>query len=465
MRERPNIVMIVTDQERYDVVGANGSAVCRTPHLDELASSGTRFTQAFTPAALCSPSRASMLTGLLPHSHGILNNTHGPDALRRDLDREITTFPELLAKDGYRCGFVGKWHAGWEEGPTERGFHDSFAQRYDVDQAEQDRSLLNPITARFQHDEMTIAGIDTRPIEETEAFRETSRAIELLQSYATTDSPFLLRIDYEGPHHPYMPPEPYASMYDPVSIAPWPNFEDELTTKPHAQFRLREQRGVDGFEQWKDWQQIVALYFGFVTFIDSQIGRLCEAIDDLGLTNETVIIHTSDHGDMTGSHGGQFNKGPLMYDELYRVPLIIKDPQARRSVVNELVMTLDLMPTVLELAGLPVPDGIHARSLLPIIRNESPTGDDARDSVFAEFHGDEWGLISQRMVRTREAKYVYTPHGEDELYDLNEDPFEMRNLAGLPEAETLETKMRQLTIRWMQETNDPLFGWARRILP
>jgi arylsulfatase A-like enzyme len=458
----PNVLMIVTDQERYDVLGRNGSPICRTPYLDRLADDGVRFETCIVPTAICSPSRASLLTGLYPHGHGVLNNTHGDDALMTELAPEIPTFPELLHDAGYRLGFVGKWHVGRTQGPESRGFHDVVAQPYDVATAEDERALRDPIYARFPRGRLMIAGVDPRPVEMTETHCDADAAIALLERYAGDGEPFCLRLDFEGPHHPYMPPEPYASMYDPLDIPPWPNFEDDLTRKPEAQRRLLEQRGVTGLA-WRDWQPIVARYFGFTTFIDAEIGRVLAALDRLGLRGRTVVIHTADHGDMTGSHGGQFNKGPLMYDEIYRVPLIVRYPPLvpPGGICRTPVGSLALMPTILELAGVPRPPGLHAESLVASLAD--PESAPVEGAAFAEYHGEEWGLYSQRMIRTAETKYVYSPHGSDELYDLAADPHELTNLIDDSAHSGLLAALRERLRRWMTETGDPLARWMGRL--
>jgi arylsulfatase A-like enzyme len=464
----PNILMIVTDQERIDVLGSYGSPICETPNLDQLAAEGVRFETCVTPTAICSPSRASMLTGLFPHGHGILNNTHEPDALRTQLPTDIATFPELLRDAGYRLGFVGKWHVGRQE-PTSRGFHDTASVPDDVVATAGQPAIVptepvlrDPIYAEYPHGRLLIAGVDPRPIEETETRADADGAIDLLERYAALDAPFCLRLDFEGPHHPYMPPEPFASMYDAAVIPPWPNFEDPTSNKPAAQRRLIEQRGVSGWT-WADWRPAVARYFGFMSFIDDEIGRVLRALDRLGLHDSTVVIHTTDHGDMTGSHGGQFNKGPLMYDEIYRVPLIVSDP--RRGVVGVCrapVSTVAVMPTILELAGLPRPPGLHVASLASMLADPGAAPVDG--AAFAEYHGEEWGLYSQRMVRTVGAKYVYSPHGTDELYDLTADPHELLNLIDDPSSAALLAELRTRLITWMTDTDDPLALWARRLL-
>lgn len=463
-KSAPNIIMIVTDQERYDILGCNGSKVCQTPNLDGLAERGVRFEHAFTPTALCSPARASLLTGLFPHSHGVLNNVHDDPAIATELDTSHPTWAKTLRETGYRLGYVGKWHVGRSFGPDRHHFHDDLADKYDVALAESDRLLNDVHEATFAEATMQIAGVDPRPVEETDTHLDTDRAIELLSSYTDLDSPFLLRVDYEGPHHPYMPPEPFASLYDPADIAPWENFIDDDPRKPAAQARLLRQRGVEGMT-WQEWQPIIALYYGFMTFIDSEIGRLFTALDDLGLADNTIVIHTSDHGDMTGSHGGQFNKGPIMYDELYRVPLIVAEPgtAVAGATCSEMVSTADLMPTIIELADAELPSPVHGQSLVPLLADTSPVGA-GRNSVLCEYHGDEWGLYSQRMVRTREAKLVYSPHGSDELYDLVADPHELTNLIDDEAASPLQNELEGLLLDWMQRTDDPLYHWASRLL-
>jgi arylsulfatase A-like enzyme len=463
---RPNVLMIVSDQERADVLGCYGGP-CRTPAIDALAADGVRFETCLAPSAICSPTRASFLTGLYPHGHGILNNVHEPDALRVELPAGTVTYPELLRDAGYRLGYVGKWHAG-RGGPEARGFHDVVmapdvvAGANDEAVVEAEPELAEPVYARYPHGRLLIAGIDPRSPESTETRRDSDAAIRLLRQYAGLDQPFCIRLDFEGPHHPYMPPEDYAAWYETGAIPPWPNFADDASTKPAAQGRLIEQRGVVGWT-WADWQPVVARYFGFVSFIDAEIGRVLDAVDELGLRETTVVIHTADHGDMTGSHGGQFNKGPLMYDEICRVPLIVRDPRsAARGVSRGLVGSPALMPTILELAGVPVPPGRHVSSLVPWIAD--PTAAPDGDAAFAEYHGDEWGLYSMRMIRTRTAKYVYSPHGTDELYDLESDPHELVNRVDDPSYLGLRDELRVRLRTWMIETDDPLALWARRVL-
>ena len=481
---RPNILLIVSDQERADVLGCYGSPWGNTPNLDSLAAEGVRFEACIAPTPICSPTRASLLTGLYPHGHGILNNTHEPDAIRTELPLDIPTFPRLLNDAGYRLGYVGKWHIG-RRPPEDYGFHDVVSMHQDIVAGTSEESLVagepaleDPVFARYPRGRLLIAGIDPRPVEETETRRDGDATIGLLERYAGAPEPFFLRVDFEGPHHPYMPPRRFASLYDPAAIPPWPNFEDNRSPKPTAQARLLEQRGVAGWS-WSDWQPVVARYLEFVAFMDSEIGRILDAVDRLGLGDTTVVVHTADHGDMTGSHGGQFNKGPLMYEEVCRVPLLVRHPWAGTGVRREPVGSPALMPTILDLAGVPLPDGLHVESLLPELAAEDPgarTGaataqaaaaaadEPASRAAFAEYSGEEWGLYTMRMIRTATAKYVYSPHGMDELYDLQADPHELLNLVDDPAAGPLRRDLREQLREWMIRTRDPLALWASRVL-
>jgi arylsulfatase A-like enzyme len=330
----------------------------------------------------------------------------------------------------------------------------------DVESVADGTQLRDPIFAHYPRGRLLVAGVDPRPADQTETHADADAAIGLLSRYAEMEMPFCLRVDFEAPHHPYAPPEPYASRYDPAAIPAWPNFDEDLSSKPAAQGRLLQQRGVVGWT-WREWRKMVARYFAFVTFLDAEIGRILDALDRLGLVDTTVVFATADHGDMTGSHGGQFNKGPLLYDEVCRIPLIAKGPGVAQSGIHRgLVGSLAIMPTVLDLAGVSAPETLHVESLKPALGSPQET---AVDAAFAEYHGDEWGLYSMRMIRTAAAKYVYSPHGSDELYDLEADPHELRNLISDASAGHLLDDLRERLMAWMIRTHDPLALWAHRL--
>jgi arylsulfatase A-like enzyme len=468
---RENVLLLLTDQERYDVTAPDGPAV-ETPNFDRLAGEGVRFTRAYTPIGICSSARASLLTGQYPHTHGLLNNCHGPDAVRRNLSREHETFGEILDGAGYANSYAGKWHVGQDRTPADFGFEtlvgtgpsvdDDAFERYQRERGvdPDDETLSETLFADHGGDDVLVAAKTDLPPEATRTYFLAERTIDRLERLAEGGGPFFHRTDFPGPHHPYVVPEPYASMYDPEDVDPWPNYAETFEGKPTLHRQFVAARGVDGFE-WEQWAAAVAKYFGVVTFIDEQVGRVLDAMDRLGLADETVTVHTADHGDFTGSHR-QFNKGPLMYDEVYRIPLVVRWPGVTEGgrECDALVSLLDLMPTFVELADETPPSDVAGRSLLPVLRGERPS--EWRDVVVAEYHGDEFGLYSQRLVRGDRYKYVYNAFGRDELYDLRADPGELNNLAAHPEyAETVRDLRGGLT-DWMRSTADPIADWTER---
>jgi arylsulfatase A-like enzyme len=466
---RPNILLLLTDQERADLVDPDGLPV-ETPNVDRLRDAGTWFDRAYTPTSICTSARASLLTGLYPHAHGLINNSHEADAVRTELPEDLPTFGESLADAGYENGYVGKWHVG-RRGPDPFGFeyaggsdhfHDDLDDRYDRYRdslgvgAER---IEEPVYAAVGDEEMLVSGTTSLPPEATRTYFLAELTVEAIERRAASDddAPFFHRTDFYGPHHPYVVPEPYASMYDPDDVDPWPSYAETFDGKPRAHDEYRRYRGVDGFD-WETWAEVVAKYFGFATFIDDQIGRILDALEESGLDEETVVVHTSDHGDFAGSHR-QFNKGPLMYEQTYRIPLVVRHPTEETvSETDAFVHLHDLMPTFLDWADVAVPDGLHARSLVSVLSEGTPDG--WRDSAYAQYHGDEFGLYSQRMVRTDRYKFVYNGPDTNELYDLEDDPHELHNLADHPHYEGARREMRDRLVRWMDDVDDPLGRWA-----
>ena len=472
MPARPNVLLLLTDQERADLVAPDSLPV-ETPNIDRLRDEGMWFDSAYTPTSICTSARASLLTGLYPHAHGLLNNSHEADAIRTDLP-ELPTVGELLDSGGYTNTYIGKWHVSHERGPGDFGFryfggsdhhHDNFEVAFEHYRESNDiivpeAAVENKIYAGEGENRTLIAGTDPVPVESSRPYFLAELTIDALERWVDGDreGPFFHRTDFLGPHHPYIIPEPYASMYDPSEIEPWGNFAETFDGKPRVHEQYLQYRGVDGFD-WETWSHVVANYFGFMTLIDDQIGRILDALDEFGMAGETVVVHTSDHGDLTGSHR-LFNKGPMMYEETYRIPLIVRwpgvvEPGSRSS---EFVRFHDLMPTLLEWADCEIPDGLHARSIDPLLKREAP--DDWPASTYAQYHGDEFGLYSQRMVRTDQYKFIYNGPDRNELYDLDADPHELQNLVDHPEYVDVRQEMAQQLTDWMDRVDDSLRGWV-----
>lgn len=304
-------------------------------------------------------------------------------------------------------------------------------------------------------------GRERVPLEATAPAYLVERGLGLLDEWSADDDPFFLTLSFIGPHWPHTLPEPYWSMYDPDAVQPWPSFDDDFAGKPGAQRKSMVHHGVDAWT-WADWAPVVSTYFGSVSFHDELVGRFLRGLTERGLDDDTVVVFTADHGDMTGSHR-QFNKGPYMYEDLYRVPMMVRWPGVTEpgSVVDDFASPMDLLPTLLPAAGVTPPDGLDGVDLGPALRGEASPH--ARDGFFAEFSGTEFGLYSQRMLRTERWKLVYNAWDIDELYDLDADPWELHNLAGDPAHAEVRRDLEARLWRWMHDT-DPLAGPAANFL-
>ena len=450
---QPNVILFMTDQLRRDALGCYGNRICQTPNLDRLVKDGAVFDNAFTVSPVCSPARASLMTGLYPHNHGVMINTHIAPAWNRGLSPETPTFSAILKQAGYSLDYVGKWHVHQDLDPCAFGF-----DRYEMVGGRGADILPGSETVvTFQNGtSFALAATDTRPEEETPIWQRTRRAIAMMSERAAEDTPFFLRIDVPEPHFPCVPPEQYASMYDPVDIPAWDNFDDRRADKPRGHLRKRQEWNLEG-KDWGWWSGIVAKYYGMVTLIDKCVGQMLAAIDDLDIADETIFVFCTDHGDAMGSHG-HFEKAGTMYDEIFRIPLLATGPREwiAPGAVDAFVRSLDLMPTFVEWGGGAVPEGIDGKSLAPWMRGEDVP--DWPDSVYCESHGEVWGYHSQRMVRTGRWKYVYDAHSTDELYDLREDPAELVNRIDDPSCAEELREMKARLLGWNDATHD-MFQW------
>jgi len=305
---RPNILFILPDQLRRDVLGAYGSQVCRTPHLDSLAAGGVRCAMAYTPCGLCSPTRASLLTGKYPHNHGLLTNIHDQHTLV-GMPTDHPTWSQRLRDGGYRTGYIGKWHVSYSQGPGDYGFEDVLPDHEGLGDYRRERGLRVGETADLiatslpMGEVRPLAGTYTGDLEGFSDFYLCVRGREFLRRFAdeskASGRPFCLRVDFPGPHLPNIIPEPYASMYDPAAVPLWGNSGDSLEGKPTVLRRLRHAWGTDRLNP-QQWRQIIARYFGHVSLIDDLIGQLLAELDESGLSDNTLVIVSADHGDNAG---------------------------------------------------------------------------------------------------------------------------------------------------------------------
>lgn len=453
MQNQPNIVLIVTDQQRRDTIGAYGSTIAQTPNIDRLAAQGMTFDYAFTPCGLCSPTRSSLLTGVYPHTHQVLTNVR-LHPVRTQLEPEADILSGGLRQMGYRLGYAGKWHVHADKDPTAYGF-----ERYVSlgDYAAYRRELGVPFPPESNNYNAPTSGVDPIAVEHSRPAFLSDSVIRMIEDFCgDKHHPFFVRLDFHGPHMPMVIPEPYASLYDPATIPPHPNFDDPLTGKPAVQRTKRQHWGTESMT-WQDWQPLLARYFGEVTLIDAQIGRVLDKLVDLGIEKDTVVIFITDHGDTMGAHK-IWNKDYTMYDEIYRVPFIVRWPGVTQpgSRCNTYVHhCLDLTPTLLKIAGAEVPEGLDGQTLLPLLHGQ----DQNRErEAFCQFHGSHMGLYTMRMLQTDRFKYVLHVNDIDELYDHDIDPYELHNMADDPRYADDVRELRHRMVDWMARTKDHLYN-------
>jgi arylsulfatase A-like enzyme len=287
-----------------------------------------------------------------------------------------------------------------------------------------------------------------------------AQTIAVLEGAARRQTPFFIRWDSSEPHLPNIVPEPYASLYPPSAVVAWPSFPDPLTGKPYMQAQQRRTWEVDTWT-WENWAPIVARYLGEISLLDAQMERVLDALERLGLAGNTLVIYSTDHGDLCGGHG-MVDKHYVMYDDVVRVPLIARWPDriVPGCTCDAFVShSIDLASTFCDVAGAEIPATFRGQSLLPLFAGSQENG---RDDIFSVYHGNQFGLYSQRMVRDRRWKYVWNATAEDELYDLETDPGEVLNRATDRACTDELARLRRRVVAWMETTRDPLLnGWTR----
>jgi arylsulfatase A-like enzyme len=472
--ERPNILFILSDQYRADCLGFKGvHQHIQTPNLDRLAANGVSFDRAVSPAPICGPARCSMFTGLYPHqARGILQeeNLGARDEMEVGVERDMmintTSLREpphltrLLEGQGYNLGYAGKWHLGedalgiWfpKHRGSRHGEYEEWLQQEGLPESGWPRKDTEVRTHRLPH--MTNPRTKPSTVDAGQGNDAwiTDIAIEFLREQPR-DQPFFLVCGLNGPHPPFVVPEPFYSMYDPAAMHQPANFgptQGEPLCKDQSFYRrVFEDHGED----WSPWQKSVAVYHGFCSYIDHQVGRLLTALDDQGVLNETVVVFASDHGEMLGQHG-LWHKMQA-YEEALRVPLIFSAPWLHAGVRSDaLASLLDLPSTFLGLAHVDVPEVYEGEDLSGLLRGEREELE--RSYVFSEqeplgpFHQEaDW-----RMVADQQWKYVWNYGDIDELYDMVTDPYETVNLAGDPAHTDRKTELRGVLSRWMVRTGD-----------
>ena len=482
MAKQPNVVVLMSDQQRLDTVSCYGlNEVCRTPHIDALAARGIRFDSAFTPTAICSPARASFYTGLYPHKHGVTAN----GLCLREGVRGVNHY---LDEAGYRCGYAGKWHVDEQTGPTGYGFYGKDFLGYSFPGGDllpglqfggklrshnhyadylKERGFDPPPTVshRFvgtnpSNQAQEMFALHEGPVESCIEYFVAEEAKRVLDEVATGEEPFFLWANFWGPHSPSLVPEPYFSMYDPKAIPEHPGYAETFEKKPYRQQLIEKLWGLGDYG-WEGFQEIAARYFGHCTLIDDMVGRVVAHLEQLGVLDDTIIVYTADHGDCLGAHK-LIEKGEFMYDEIYRIPLVIAHPdcEAPGTACDEFVYLHEIMLSSLDAAGLDVPADLDGQSFLPAM--EGRPFANGREEVYCVFDR-HFTVANQRMVRTRTHQFTFNSGDPGELYDLQRDPYQLDNVYGDPAYEAVRQDLLGRMDRYMEELGDPLRGWFGRI--
>ncbi|MBB6730176.1 sulfatase-like hydrolase/transferase [Cohnella zeiphila] len=456
---KPNLLLITADQLRYDCVGYSRMYPVRTPNLDRLAEGGIAFTHAYSHAPVCCPARQSLLHGRRPETFGALWN-FGAFLPVGSLRPEHYAWPRTLAENGYVSAFLGKWGVHPELDATSFGY-DSYLGEGEYKAFLKERYPDVRFAAGFFGEDNPV------PVEDSGTHWLADRAIETIGRLAATGSPWHAAVHFAEPHLPCRPSGRFAAMYDPADVPEWAGFRDTFEGKPYIQKQQLYSWGVENFE-WKDWAPVVARYYGMISQLDEAVGRIVAALEESGQADNTIVAFTADHGDLCGSHR-MMDKHYVLYDDVVRVPLLLRLPGTRQGVRCDRFVynLLDLPPTLLELLGLEAeaPANLQGRSLVPLLA-DGETASEWRDAVVAAYNGQQFGLYTQRMIRTERWKYVWNLTDTDELYDLEADPGELTNRIGEPEHAALVAELRVRLFELLERDEDPAVGneWTRRQL-
>ena len=440
---RPNILFILTDDQGYWAMGCAGNAEIHTPNLDRLAATGIRFEHFFCASPVCSPARATLLTGRIPSQHGIQDFLRAGNTTLEGKDVEPieylagqTAYTDLLAAQGYSCALSGKWHMGASHIPQK-----SFAF-WDVHATGAGPYYHAPMIrdGQIYHEPRYVSDLIT------------DNALGYLEQQNHKEAPFCLHVHYTAPHAPWMREEHPDDLWDDYyENCPFASVPDEPLH--HEQLHKEEQMGTTAEMRRK----VLAGYFAAVTAMDRNVGRLLDWLEEHGLRENTLVFFTSDNG-MSMGHHGIYGKGngtfpPNMYDTAVKVPTLASRPGhlPEGHVCEALLSHYDWMPTLLDYLGMENLDAdkLPGRSFARLLRGEESIADDEAVVVY-----DEYGPT--RMIREREWKYIHRyPFGPHELYHLAEDPGETTNLVEAPEHRETRERLRAELEAWFVRYVDP----------
>ncbi len=409
-KKRPNVLFLFSDQEREDVP----RELLHLPQRERLEQNGIRFTNTFCTTPQCSASRATLMTGLYPHEAGVVTNVDG-SSLGRPLSPDVPCLGNVFRENGYETGYLGKWHLGNDQNGLEKfGF---FGYR------------------RLRGEKLGNA------------------AAEWIR--AQSEKPWFLTVSFINPHDVY---DIKTAMKHPIrdGVDIPANFADDLSDKPWPQrdFLVNDQGKVTLDWGKKEWLHYRSHYLDLIEMVDSHLEPILDALEQKGEMENTIVLYTSDHGDMGGAHRLPF-KGPFMYDELLNIPLVISCPArfSQSLICDALVSLVDFVPTLCRMTDVLWPKKLSGVDLSSLFENPTQT---VREEIYSEYFSKQHWINPIRTIRSKRWKYNQYTGGGEELYDLRHDPREMRNLAMNPFYGDIGIRMREKLRDWRENTNDPL---------
>src|SRR5713101_2078007 len=466
---KPNLILFLPDQQRADTLACYKGKKVRAPNLNKLAAESVVFERTYVTHPVCTPSRSSLMTGTWPHINGCTRNSV-------PLDRRFRVFPELMEDKDYHTAYMGKWHLG-EEGPAGRGFQEWISTEHQGDYT--NFLISTGVTPDKQNGRFSELAVSNLPLELSIPRFLEKHACEFIEKHQR--GPFILVVGFVEPHSPYNGPfndEHPLSEIDLDVTATLPESENIplryrlMREWQQAEAIMDRQRlptqlffGVTP----EEYRSIKQRYLGLVTLVDQSIGAILKSLERCGLTDDTIVVHTSDHGDSLGAHH-LFGK-EVMFEEAGRVPLLIRLPgQKRGKIVPQLVSHIDFVPTLLDLLGQPRHSQCAGKSLLPLIREEGMPP----ENIFMEWAPNRTkikkgtSLARRRMIKRAVDESTRTVVSSDgwklclrdkdlnELYNLNDDPVEMRNLYSDREYASVVSRFAGEIHRWQESTHDRL---------
>ena len=440
---RPNVVFVLTDDQRSDALGCMGHPHLKTPHIDRLAKEGLLFKNHFCTTSLCSPSRASILGGLYAHSHGVVNNF-------TDYPRDLPTFPRQLQSNGYTTAYIGKWHMGEDDDSKRPGF---------------DHFVTHRGQGKYFNTEFRVNNGERKVVPGYYTTVVTDMALDWIkqqEKVGEKKKPFMLMLGHKAPHSFYFPEKKYEKSFDHVRI-PYPETAFQLGDKPKwISQRLSTWHGIYGplFDWRKDFpdtsasgmlnfEKMVRAYWGTLLSVDDSVGRLYAYLEKTGQLDNTLFIFTSDNGLLEGEHGMVDKR--TGHEPSLRIPLVVRYPglTTTAKTIEAQTLTLDFASSILEICGAPPLPKTQGRSWKNLVTNGDPNW---RTSWYYEYNYEKQFPYTPnvRALRTNEWKYIRYPHGDGspdkhmaELYHLKSDPGETTNLIADEKHKATVAKLRK----------------------